>query len=116
MWNSPLGRALRHSQVPITVDIADEPVKDTDQYDEKVLDPMTFERMVERAQEAGVMSSYDAWLVRELSRGETIATLVAAPETRREFKTDKVSNKMLEEHMIRLGERTRTFAQSLAGG
>jgi hypothetical protein len=116
LWNSQLGHALRHGQVPIMVDIDNEPVKDADQYDEKVLDPMAFETMVARAQDAGVLSPYDAWLVRQLSQGETITTLVAAPETRREFKKDNVSKKMLEDYMARLGERTRAFAHSLAGG
>src|SRR5262249_11421475 len=116
LWHSRLGHALRHSQVPVAVDIDDESTVDTDRHDEKVLDPMTFETMVERARAAGVLSPYDAWLVRELSKGETVATLVAAPETRREFKKANVSKKMLEDHMGRLGERTRAFARSLAEG
>jgi hypothetical protein len=112
-WDSPLGYALRYSQVPIMVDFEDAQIEDPHQQEPNVLDSISFDSMLERAQRGGVLSPYDAWLLRKLSQGETLAELAAARETRRALEKDNVSKGMVETYVSGLGARIHAFVNGL---
>jgi hypothetical protein len=114
LWDSQLGHALRHCEIPTLVELGgDEMVEDPDDGEAKILEGLTFDRMIERGQSAGVLTAFDAWFLRKLRQGETLEALMAAPETRQALGKSSVSKKMIETYTHDLQERVRAYARSL---
>ena len=113
LWDSPLGRALRNSEVPTVIELDEEYTDGSDESQTTVLEASDFERMTARAESAGVLSSFDAWFLRQLSHGETIEDLANAPETRRALEKPSVTKKMIETYANGLRDRIATFVRSL---
>jgi hypothetical protein len=90
LWNSEWGRMLRQPKGARLVDqinvedLPDASVEpEEDEVEAGLHDDGLFEQAVVRCEAAGIISSFDAWLIRAIREGESIAELAKRPEVRK---------------------------------
>jgi hypothetical protein len=109
LWESPLGYALRHSQMPVVIGLEDELLVSPEPNEPMMSGPAAFERMLDRAQREAAITEFDAWFLRKLAAGETIQALATSRETRRALGNTSVSKRMIEIYVEDLRNRIEAF-------
>ena len=105
-WSSPLGHALRVSGT-VSRPAAPEPEEEEEEEDEDAakIDRSAIPDMLQRYVRAGILDSYDVWLLRQLSRNRTLQQLGRSPRTLFKFGRAEIPESYIDE----LRERVRRY-------
>jgi hypothetical protein len=101
LWSSALGYTLRNSGV---LSKPESPDKDEEDENEKEvnMDLATVPDTLQQYVRHGVLDSYDAWLVRQLSNRKTLAQLAKAPRTLLRFGRPQIPASYIEQLFDRI--------------
>jgi hypothetical protein len=105
MFASPLGHALRLSGVVSRPSLPSEEEMDEegDEHAEATFAPSRVPEMVRALSQAGLLDSYDGWLLRQLANRKTLRQLALSPRTLFKFGRPEIP----EDYIAKLRERIR---------